>query len=103
MKNAQVLKLYDLIQEVKKTDELIKLHRSLTDDEFLVEQYLACKDKLFARLVKELASPQLASSASYQLLRQLVGRFYDAEETTSPTTSETEADLLELRQLAMAS
>lgn len=95
-----MLKLYDLIQEVKKTDELIKFHRSLTDDVFLVEQYIARKDKLFARLVKELASPTLASSASYQLLRQLVGQFYDS---ASPATTETEADLLELQQLALAS
>ncbi len=103
MKNARMLKLYDLIQDVKKTDELIKIHRSLSDDEFLVEQYIARKDKLFARLVKELASPQLASYASYQLLYQLVGHFYDSESINSSITSEAEADLLELRQLAMAS
>ncbi|MCY7351439.1 MAG: hypothetical protein LH606_12360 [Cytophagaceae bacterium] len=100
MKNARMLKLHDLIQEVKKTDELIKLHHSLADDNFMVEQYVARKDKLFARLVKELASPQLASPASYRLLRQLVGQFYDS---TSPAITETEADLLELQQLALAS
>lgn len=103
MKNARMLKLYDLIQEVKKTDELIKLHRSLTDDGFLVEQYLARKDKLFARLVQELASPRWASPASYQLLRHLVGQFYEADGTNSLSSSETEASLVELRQLAMAS
>ena len=103
MKNARGLKLYDLIQEVKKTDELLKLHRSLADDDFLVDQYVARKDKLFARLVKELASPRWASSASYQLLRQLVGQFYDADAANSVAPSEAEADLVELRQLAMAS
>lgn len=100
MKNARILKIYDLIQEVKKTDELLSIHRDLSDDDFMVEQYVARKDKLFAKLITELANPSLASAVSFHLVQQLVEKFYTAAD--SAVTLKTIPDLEELKQLALA-
>nr|WP_293838493.1 hypothetical protein [uncultured Arsenicibacter sp.] len=101
MKNARVLKLYDLIQELKKTEEVIALHRSLSEDTFMIGQYSAVKDQLFARILSELTSPQLASAVSYQLIRQLIESFYQPLADDMPTKS-IDQELLELKALALA-
>lgn len=102
MKNAQVLKLYDLIQEIKKTDEVLRLHQNLSADTFMVEQYTAHKNKVFAKIITELMSPTLASSVSYQLVVQLVQHFYGTIKGLQPPSG-IEKDLLELQTLALAS
>ena len=79
MKNAQLLKAYDLIRDIQDVDHLIRLHQNLSADTFMIGQYLARKDKLFARLLMLLAQPSLASSTGYRLIRQLVERYYTAD------------------------
>jgi hypothetical protein len=76
MKNAKLLKAYDLIREIKDIDSLIESHHRLSNDSFMTDQYQARKDKLFAQLVTLLAQPSLASSVSYRLIRQLVEKYY---------------------------
>ncbi len=99
MKNARILKLLDLVQEVKKIDDLIALHRSLSNDAFMLDQYVARKDKLFAKLITELANPAMASVVSFQLVQQLIEKFYTNTGTTVIPDKMT--DLEELRQFAL--
>ena len=81
MKNAQLLKAYDLIRDIQDVDQLIRLHQNSSEDTFMIGQYLARKDNLFARLLVLLAQPGLASSTGYRLIRQLVERYYAADVT----------------------
>lgn len=100
MKNVQILKAYDLIREIQEVDSLINLHQSLSKDVFMIDQYLARKDKLFARLLTLLAQPALASSTSYRLVRQLVEKYYATDMTASAPNSLMD-DWLELERLAL--
>jgi hypothetical protein len=43
MKKAEVYKLMDLIEDIKKLDELISLHRQLDTSDFMISQYEAKK------------------------------------------------------------
>lgn len=81
MKNAQLLKVYDLIREIQDVDNLIRLHQDLSNDRFMTDQYLARKDKLFASLLVLVAKPTLASSTGYRLISQLVEKYYTADMT----------------------
>ena len=99
MKNAQLLKVYDLIRELQEVDTLLKRHQHLSDDTFMVDQYMALKDKLFAKLLIMLAKPGLASSTSYQLIRQLVEKHYDHTAPSLPLPDSDE--WAELRRLAL--
>ena len=101
MKNAQILKLYDLIQEIKKTDDLIRIHQNLADDAFVVDQYLALKDNLFAQLISDLAKPQFASAVSYQFVQALIERFY-SNEPSKVASSPLTAELIELRNTTLS-
>ncbi len=99
MKNARILKIADLIHEVKKIDTIIALHRNLSDDDFMVDQYVAQKNKVFAKLITELANPALASTGSFHLVQQLVETFYagpDVQEDSAVIS-----DLEELKQIAL--
>lgn len=99
MKNAQLLKAYDLIREIHDVDSLINLHRNLSGDAFMTDQYLARKDQLFARLLTLLAQPALASSASYRLIRQLIEKYYTADMIASSPAGLTD-EWQELERLA---
>lgn len=98
MKNAQLLKVYDLIRELQEVDTLLSRHQHLSDDMFMTDQYLALKDKLFAKLLTTLAKPDLASSNSYQLVRQLVEKYYGSRSPSLPVSDE----WAELQRLALA-
>jgi hypothetical protein len=97
MKNAQLLKIYDLIRELQEVDTLLKRHQQLSDDTFMTDQYQSLKDKLFSRLLTTLAKPGLASSDSYQLVRQLVEKYYGSQ----PNTQAVSDEWAELQRLAL--
>ncbi|MBB6274551.1 hypothetical protein HDF26_005029 [Pedobacter cryoconitis] len=46
MKDTELNKLVDLIDEVKKIDSMILLHQDLDDSRFMVDQYEAKKTQL---------------------------------------------------------
>jgi len=76
MKKAEIYKLINLIEDVKKLDELISLHRQLDDSDFMVSQYDAKKTKLMGILIDELASPPVQSAQSYLLIKMLLDKYY---------------------------
>lgn len=76
MKKVEIYKLMDLIDEIKKLDELISLHRQMDISEFIVSQYEAKKTKLMGSLIDELASPPVQSTQSYLLIKMLLNKYY---------------------------
>lgn len=68
MREIELYKLLDLIEEIKKLEELIKLHKSSDDSDFMVSQYEAKKIKLTSELIDELISPE-------------IDKFYPSEDT----------------------
>lgn len=76
MKKAEIYKLMDLIEDIKKLDELILMHRRQDDSDFMLSQYEAKKNKLMGTLIDELASPPVQSTESYQLIKMLLDKYY---------------------------
>ncbi|KAB7732504.1 hypothetical protein F5984_00650 [Rudanella paleaurantiibacter] len=97
MKNPRLLKIYDLVKDVQQLDELITLHKTHSADSFMLSQYQARKDKLFAQIIQLFAGPVLASSSSYLVIQQLIARFY--KDPLPTQTSINDEDLRELEQL----
>jgi hypothetical protein len=76
MKKGEIYKLMDLIEDIKKLDELISLHRQLDTSDFMISQYEAKKTKLVGILIDELASPPVQSTQSYLLIKMLLNKYY---------------------------
>ncbi|MFI5137887.1 MAG: hypothetical protein ACHQIM_08660, partial [Sphingobacteriales bacterium] len=72
MKKVEIYKLMDLIEDIKKLDGLISLHRQLDTSDFMVKQYEAKKNKLMGVLIDELATPPVQSTQSYLLIKMLL-------------------------------
>jgi hypothetical protein len=66
----------DLIEDIKKLDELISLHRQLDTSDFMISQYEAKKTKLMGSLIDELVSPPVQSTQSYLLIKLLLNKYY---------------------------
>ncbi len=76
MKKAEIYKLMDLIEDIKKLDELISLHRQTSVSTFMIEQYEAKKTSLIGSLIDELASPPVQSTQSYLLIKMILNKYY---------------------------
>ena len=76
MKKNQLYKLIDLIEDIKKTDAMIKLHSNLDKSDFMVSQYQSKKDKLTSYLIQELVSPVVRSARSYFTIKLILEKFY---------------------------
>jgi hypothetical protein len=76
MKKAEIYKLMDLIEDVKKLDELISAHRQSDPTDFMISQYEAKMTKLVGTLIDELASPPVQSTDSYLLIKKILNKYY---------------------------
>jgi len=76
MKNLQVFKLIDLIEEIKKVDAMILLHGDSDDSLLMSSQYEAKKAKLMSQLIDELISPSVQSPQSLSLIQQILSKYY---------------------------
>jgi hypothetical protein len=76
MKKAEIYKLMDLIEDVKKLDELIAIHRQAGSSDFMISQYEVKKTQLMGILIDELASPPVQSTQSYLLIKMLLNKYY---------------------------
>ena len=75
MKKHQIYKLLDLIEQINKANEMIKLH-SENDSEFMAAQYRHIKSEHVAELIKTLNSSIIQSEKNYLLLGRLLNEFY---------------------------
>ncbi len=66
----------DLIEDIKKLDELISVHRKLESSDFMISQYEAKKTQLMGSLIDELATPPVQSTQSYLLIKMLLNKYY---------------------------
>ena len=70
----------DLMDEIKKIDAMILLHKNSEDNEFMVSQYEAKKIKLVAQLIDALAAPSVQSEQSFSLIQKIISKFYPKNE-----------------------
>jgi hypothetical protein len=86
--------LMELISDIKKTDEMISLHKN---DEFqlIIDQYEAVKAKQMAEFIDELAKPPFQSAESFSVIKLMIDKFY-------PSLSQDSVELKELAKLAAA-
>jgi hypothetical protein len=76
MKKVEIYKLMDLIEDIKKLNELISLHRQFDASDFMISQYEAKKNQLMGVLIDELASPPVQSTQSYLLIKMILNKYY---------------------------
>jgi predicted molibdopterin-dependent oxidoreductase YjgC len=75
MKQHQIYKLLDLIEQINKVNKMIKLH-SENNSEFMASQYRHIKSEHVAELIKTLNSSKTQSEENYLLLNRLLSEFY---------------------------
>jgi hypothetical protein len=76
MKKTEIYKLMDLIEDIKKLDQLISVHRQTGSSAFMIDQYEAKKTQLMGSLIDELASPPVQSTQSYLLIKMILNKYY---------------------------
>ena len=76
MKKVEVLKLIDLVDEIRKLDELIQQSRAKKTSDFVINQYEAKKIKLVGSIITELASSPIQSVESYLLVQKILNKYY---------------------------
>lgn len=76
MKKIDLNKLIDIIDDVKKIDSMILLHKNADESSFMVSQYEAKKTKLISKLIDDLVSPALQSPKSFSLIQLILSKFY---------------------------
>ncbi|MEO3406614.1 hypothetical protein AAFN85_22050 [Mucilaginibacter sp. CAU 1740] len=79
MKKVEVLKLIDLVDEIRKLDELIQQSRAKKTSDFVINQYEAKKLKLVGSIITELASAPIQSIESYLLAQKILNKYYPIE------------------------
>lgn len=88
MKQSQLYKLLNILEDIKKVDAMIKLHTTHDESAFMLNQYQARKDKLASILIDELVSPSLRSSRSIKTIKLIIEKYYpdlDKKNTSSKT------------------
>ncbi|PWK79749.1 hypothetical protein LX99_00209 [Mucilaginibacter oryzae] len=76
MKKVEVLKLIDLVEEIRKLDELIQQSRAKKTSDFVINQYEAKKVKLVGSIITELASAPIQSVESFLLVQKILNKYY---------------------------
>jgi len=66
----------DLIEDIRKVDAMILLHKGTAQDSLLIDQYEARKTKLMGQLIDELVSPEIQSPQSFSLVQKIISKFY---------------------------
>lgn len=80
MKQVELNKLMDLIDDIKKIDSMILLHQQLDDSDFMSSQYLAKKNRLVGKFIDELVSPSIQSEQSFHLIQEIIVKFYPSSQ-----------------------
>jgi len=76
MKKVEVLKLMDLVEDIKKLDELIVASRKKKTSDFVLNQYEAKKIKMVGSIINELANPPIQCIESYLLIKKILNKYY---------------------------
>lgn len=68
--------LKELIDNIKKTDEMILLHKANSTSSLMVTQYEAMKVKQISELIDGLTMPPYQTIESFSLIRHVLDKFY---------------------------
>ncbi len=99
MTDSKIFKLIDLIEDIKKVDEMINMHKKDVDVDFMLSQYQAKKIKLTGYLINELNTPPFKSTTSILFIKRFLDKFY----TDSSNLSDyKEIELNDLQKLEAA-
>ncbi len=85
--------LKELIENIKKTEEMIVLHKTNRTSPLMATQYEALKAKQISELIDGLAMPPYQSIESISVIKQILNKFY-------PNISEDAIKQKELKELA---
>jgi hypothetical protein len=67
--------LLDLIEDIRKVEEMIRMHE-LDHSILMLKQYRAKKDELFCLLIDELLKPELRGAKSFDIIRRSLAKYY---------------------------
>ena len=78
MKNENLYRLMDVLDEIKQIDDLISKHLELTksDSSFMIDQYEARKEQLLAYFINELNSSAEYRNFRLSIIKLTMERFY---------------------------
>lgn len=79
MEPQKLKRLVDLVQKIKKVDEMILLH-SNNPSPTMRDQYEAKKLELMNQVIEELVRPETRSSMGLSVLGVFISRFYPQNE-----------------------
>jgi len=68
--------LKELIDNIKKTEEMIVLHKTNNTSSLMASQYEALKAKQVSELIDGLAVPPYQTVESISLIKQILNKFY---------------------------
>ncbi len=76
MTENKLYELLDLIEEIKKVDNMIQLHVDNVESSIMLSQYNAKKLKLTSNLISELIAPSEKSNQSMRVIISILEKFY---------------------------
>jgi hypothetical protein len=81
MNSSKIYRLVDLIEEIKKLDAIILMHRNHGEDEFMINQYDSKKSRLMKELISELAANSNESPEVFKTIGKIIFKFYPNDST----------------------
>ncbi|WP_373495042.1 hypothetical protein [Aquiflexum sp.] len=85
MNRSKLHRLIDLIEEIKKIDEMIMMHRDHGSDDFMSSQYESKKSRLLKELISELVANSNESSEVFNTIGKIIFKFYPNESSKKQT------------------
>ena len=86
--------LKELIAEIKKTEEMIALHKE-SDLKIIIKQYEDLKARQIAELIDELAMPPFQTVESFSIIKLIINKYY-------PTIDSDNFEQKELKELVLS-
>jgi hypothetical protein len=75
MNESKKYELQDLIEKIDQVDKIITIHAG-NPSKFMLEQYMAKKEKLLSYLIDELVDQKVRSAYSFKLISLALNKFY---------------------------
>jgi hypothetical protein len=79
MNSSKLYRLIDLIEEIKKIDEIILMHKNQGNDDFMSSQYESKKSKLMQDLISDLAANSNETPEVFKTIEKIIFKFYPNE------------------------
>ncbi len=85
MDRSELHRLIDLIEEIKKIDGMILMHRDHGSDDFMFSQYESKKSGLMKELISKLAANSNESPEVFKTIGKIIFKFYPNESSKKRT------------------